>query len=80
MTKLDKVLAEDVADRSERWRSAMHRTWAAGDVMVGVTKSLTVSLFTIRDATKVTEPSKLAEALNQAENFARRAARRSLTA
>lgn len=48
--------------------------------MVGVTKSLTVSLFTIRDATKVTEPSKLAEALNQAENFARRAARRSLTA
>jgi hypothetical protein len=80
VTKLDNVLSDDAADRLERWRSAMLKTWAAGDVMVGVTKALEVSLFTLKDSTQVAKPRELANVLRKADAFARQAAHRPLTA
>ena len=56
MRKLDKVLAADSNERQARWRSAMLRVWDAGDVLVGVSKALTVTMFTAKDSTPVTSP------------------------
>ena len=73
LAALDQALAE--AERRYRWRSAMLISWAAGDVLVGVTKGLDISLFTVRDSTKVTGPYELAEALIHADRFVRQAER-----
>jgi len=76
MRKLNQVLSQYASDRRSRWRSAMLRTWAAGDVTVGVTKALDVSLLTFRDSTRIPDPGRLAEALVAAERFARQTALR----
>ena len=69
---LDAVLAADASDRRERRRSAMLRVRVAGDVLVGVTKGLDISLFTTRDSTTVHDPSALAAALAEAHAFTRK--------
>jgi hypothetical protein len=84
MRKLEKVLAEDAEDRRCRWRTAMLRVWDAGNVLVGVSKALNVTLFTTRDSTPVASPDELVDALTEAEAFARKVAlhtgRRALSA
>jgi hypothetical protein len=71
MRKLEKVLAADVEDRRYRWRAAMLRVWDAGNVLVGVSKALNVTVFTARDSTPVARPRELARALAEADDFAR---------
>jgi hypothetical protein len=83
LSQLDRLLAQASDDRRDRWRSAMLCTWTAGEVLVGVTKDLSISLFTARDSTDVADPYDLAEALMNADRFARHeasTARRTLSA
>jgi hypothetical protein len=83
LSELDQLLAQAEDDRRYRWRSAMVETWTAGDVLVGVTRDLNISVFTARDSTEVADPYELAEALMHADRFARHeaaSARRVLTA
>jgi hypothetical protein len=84
MRKLDRVLAADAEDRRHRWRTAMLRVWDAGNVLVGVSKALNVTLFTSRDSTPIDSPEELADALAEADDFARKVAlqtgRRALSA
>jgi hypothetical protein len=52
----------------------MLRTWPVGDVVVGVTKGLDLSLLTLRDSTTVPDPAELVDAIGEAQAFARQAA------
>ena len=63
------VVDQERADRLSRWSSAMLRTWASGDVHVGVTRNDQVSLFTMRDSSTVPNPAELATALAAATAF-----------
>jgi hypothetical protein len=67
--KVDMVSSASTAERRNRWRSAMLKVWPAGDVLVGVSRSLDVSVLTVRDATAVPDPRELADALTRAEEF-----------
>jgi hypothetical protein len=74
MRKLDQVQQLGESDRRDRWRSAMLRTWPVGDVVVGVTKGLDLSLLTMRDSTTVPDPAVLVDAIGDAQAFALQAA------
>ncbi len=74
--KVRQLLALAEHDRYYRWRSAMLQTWEAGDVLVGVSKGLEISLFTTKDCTDVPDPYELSEALIHADRYARAAAAR----
>ncbi len=74
MPKVDLVIAASSEDRPNRWRSAMLKVWPVGDILVGVSTSLDVSVLTVCDSTVVPDPHALADALTRAEAFALEAA------
>jgi hypothetical protein len=69
-SRLDRVQAVDRDERRCRWRAAMLKVWAVGDVLVGVDPALSVCLLTPADATSVPDPFGLAKTLAIAEEFA----------
>ena len=79
MRKVDMVIAADAGDRRDRWRSAMLKVWPVGDILVGVSTSLDVSVLTVQDSTTVPDPQALANALTSAEAFAVAAAYTTVT-
>ena len=74
MRKADMVIAASAGDRPNRWRSAMLKVWPVGDILVGVSTSLDVSVLTAQDSTTVPDPHALADALTSAGAFALAAA------
>jgi hypothetical protein len=77
--KVDMVIAASSDDRRNRWRSAMLKVWPVGDILVGVSTSLDVSVLTVQDSTTVPDPHALANALTSAEAFALAAAYTTVT-